>query len=83
MFGKMSNQTLKQTADQCEETAWNPLYRAATANNVEQSIQFQKHLQEMIAISLQALNRPTKDVFFLLVEKVDHRSARLSRSFNG
>ncbi len=74
MFSEIYNRTLKQTAEQWEETARNPLFLAAMANNVEQSMQMQKQMQEMITTSLQALHLPTKDDILLLVEKPNQLS---------
>ncbi len=77
-FGDLYNQTLKQAAGQWEETARSPLFLAAMANNVEQTMQMQKQMQEMIATALQALNLPTKDDLLLLVEKIDQLSSDIS-----
>ena len=78
MFSDMYNQTLKETAEKWEETARSPMFLAAMANNVEQSMQMQKQMQEMIATSLQALNLPTKDDILLLVEKINQLSSNIS-----
>ena len=78
MFSDIYNQTLKQTAEQWEETARNPLFLAAMANNVEQTMQMQKQMQEMISTSLEALNLPTKDDFLRLGEKIDQLNSSIS-----
>ena len=78
LFSDMYNETLKQTAEQWEETARNPMFLAAMANNVEQTMQMQKQMQEMVNISLQALNLPTKDDFLLLIEKISQISSSIS-----
>src|ERR1043165_7525730 len=78
LFSDMYNQTLKQTAEQWEETARNPMFLAAMANNVEQTMQMQKQMQEMVNTSFQALNLPTKDDFLLLIEKMAQLSSSIS-----
>jgi polyhydroxyalkanoate synthesis regulator phasin len=78
MFSEIYNRTLKETSEQWEETARNPMFLAAMANNVEQSLQMQKQMQEMIATSLAALNLPTKDDIMRLAEKIDELGSNIA-----
>ena len=78
MFGEMYDQALRQTAEQWEETARSPLFLATMANNVEQTMQMQRQLQEMMTTALQALNLPTKEDFLRLVEKIDELGSKLA-----
>lgn len=70
-FRGMYDNALKQTAEQWEEAARNPMFVAQMANNFEQSMQMQKQMREMLETSLKTLNLPSKDDVLMLAEKLD------------
>lgn len=70
-FRGMYDNVMKQTAEQWEEAARNPMFVAQMANNFEQSMQMQKQMREMLETSLKTLNLPSKDDILLLTEKVN------------
>jgi polyhydroxyalkanoate synthesis regulator phasin len=72
IFGDMFNQTVKQAGEQWEETARNPLFLAAMANQAEQVMQAQQQMKEMFSSSLKTLDLPTKTDFLLLAERIDN-----------
>ncbi|MBS1797299.1 MAG: phasin family protein [Acidobacteria bacterium] len=78
IFGEMYRETLKQSAAQWEETARSPLFMALMANNVEQTMQLQRQMQEMVATAVRALNLPSKEDFLALSEKIDRLAAQLA-----
>lgn len=71
LFGDMFNQTVKQAGEQWEETARNPIFLAAMANQAEQTMQAQKQLKEIVSASLKTLDLPTKNDIILLAERVE------------
>ena len=70
-FRGMYDNMMKQTSEQWEEAARNPMFVAQMANNFEQSMQMQKQMREMLETTLKTLNLPSKDDFLLLTEKVN------------
>lgn len=71
MFGDLFNQTVKQAGEQWEETARNPMFLAAMANQAEQALQAQQQMKELFSSALKSLDLPTKSDFLLLAERVD------------
>lgn len=69
-FRGMYDNMMKQTAEQWEEAARNPMFVAQMANNFEQSMQMQKQTREILETSLKTLNLPSKDEILLLSEHI-------------
>ncbi|HEY0427374.1 MAG TPA: poly(R)-hydroxyalkanoic acid synthase subunit PhaE [Pyrinomonadaceae bacterium] len=70
-FRNMYDQMFKQTGEQWEELARNPLFLANMANNFEQSMKMQAQAQEMVIEALKALNLPTREDILNLSQKID------------
>lgn len=79
-FRGMYDDMMKQTSEQWEEAARNPMFVAQMANNFEQSMQMQKQMREMLETTLKTLNLPSKDDFLLLTEKVNSLQNELAEA---
>lgn len=79
-FRGMYDNMMKQTSEQWEEAARNPMFVAQMANNFEQSMQMQKQMREMLENTLKTLNLPSKDDFLLLTEKVNDLQNELAEA---
>lgn len=79
-FRGMYDDMMKQTSEQWEEAARNPVFVAQMANNFEQSMQMQKQMREMLETTLKTLNLPSKDDFLLLTEKVNFLQNELAEA---
>ena len=70
-FRGMYDAVLKQTSEQWEDIARNPLFVAQMANNFEQTMQVQKQLRDLLETSLDNLDLPGKEDILLLAERIN------------
>lgn len=78
VFGEMYEKMMRQTAEQWEEVARNPLFLSAMSANVDQNLSLQNQMQKLIETTLAAMNLPTRNDVLALGQKIDKLSEEIS-----